>query len=227
MSYPFTLIISALLVFAALAAASGAVQAQTKPAWLENTPEVLVRLNAWMHETKSDGELSEKERDVRIEWISLLKNRLMVNGATNLEDLVKATQDLEVEEASADRKFTTRVLPFSRQMVRVYKEVRERNEDPLALMKSYISFSSITRPGVVDDFAASRAYLNKSESMSANTARLEEIEFLDDQSLRETELAQPLLSQLATKAGTLDSPKRESDIRSDKIIPSQHSSLKL
>lgn len=199
----------------------------------------IVDLHSWMQEVKKTKALSDEERDVQLEWISLLKSRLSLNASAQSEDLVKATQKILEDEASAERKLSSRVLPFAQQMVRIYQQVRERNEEPLVLMKSYLNFGGILQPGDLDAFADSRAYLNGKETMAAQMTNREELglssdseepsaeDSSDEQSSSETELPQPFQTELTPKTGKFDTAKRESNIGADKIVPGKHSSLEL
>lgn len=234
---------SLLLSLLIWAASSSSVLAQaavsSTNAWREHTPSVLADLNEWMQEVKQNTKIIGNEKDLRLEWISLLQTRLEVHRAFTSENLLQAIRALAEDEAEAHRRLQSRVLPFAQNLQRVMSEVREPTESPFEVMKSYLEFAGIENPAKVEDFAEARAYINGTTVMSAQSVSREDVasameedsplppSLLEDEGLSESELSEPLPAQLPTVSRALDSAKGKTGVGAQEIVPGQHSTLNL
>lgn len=150
--------------------------AEALPSGAVSKSGALERLQSWQKETLSRQDLEDRERDLRVHFVSRLifqverkyKETDFTKFLTNSLERMAETDSLQSNQSYGSMSL------FFTNMATAINELMERKENHIDFMRSFTEFSGISDPSTLEEFSETRQYYDGVGMYKATPLNLDE-----------------------------------------------------
>ncbi len=163
--------------------------------------ETLEKLRSWKSEIAHEKTLSPREKDLRLDFVDRLlfqTERKYQDGAykeflkSTLEDMA-STDELTINQSFGS--ISEFLLNLQGSM-----ELLEKNEDPMAFVRNFTEYSTVSQPKNPDDFALTRSYYDGKNILQAQPLEIDQAGALAEEKEIQASLPLTLETKLLQKS---------------------------